>query len=284
MRSVGHEPPDGAEIARRREPPGVHDEDGVGEPLHLFEDVRREEDRPARGSHVPEQTHHVQPLPRIHAVEGLVEQQDARLVDERPGELGALAHPLGIRADRAVGRLGQLDRGDRLIGGASRIGDALELGIEQGEFVAGQIARDRLALGHQPHIAIDVRVAERRSTGDAHDPRGRGEQTGEQMQQGRLAGAVGPQQSGHARTERERDVIDRHDVAVPAGDVVEFDRGHAAPAPARARTRARSAESKARSHAHPLVAAQDEGRPTRDAGDRRSDIDPAREIRGQHRW
>ena len=39
VRPVGHEPPDLAEVARRREPPGDDHEHAVGEPLDLLEDV-----------------------------------------------------------------------------------------------------------------------------------------------------------------------------------------------------------------------------------------------------
>ena len=48
VRPVGHQPADLAVVAGRREPPGVDDEDAVGEALDLLEDVRAEEDRPAR--------------------------------------------------------------------------------------------------------------------------------------------------------------------------------------------------------------------------------------------
>ena len=69
----------------------------------------------------------MQPLARVHAVERLVEEQDPRLVDERAGQLGPLAHALGVRADRAVRGVGQLDRGDRPGRRGVRVGDALEL-------------------------------------------------------------------------------------------------------------------------------------------------------------
>ena len=77
--------------------------------------------------------HHVQPLARVHPVERLVEEQDRRVVDQRAGELGALAHPLRVGADRAVGRLGQVDRGDRPGRRGGRVGDALESGVEPDE-------------------------------------------------------------------------------------------------------------------------------------------------------
>ena len=137
VRPVGHQPADRAEVAGRGQPPGVDDQHRVGERA-----------RPPRGcatrtgSSGPaaaidrSSVDHVQPLARVHAVERLVEQQDRRVVDERAGELGPLAHALGVRADRAVGGVGQVDRGDRPGRGGVRIGDALEPRVEPRELAA----------------------------------------------------------------------------------------------------------------------------------------------------
>ena len=118
---VGHEAADLPEVAGRREPPGDHDEDALGDPLHLLQDVGGEEDRPALAGQVAEQVHHVEALARIHPVEGLVEDQDGRVVDEGRGHLGALAHPLRVGRERAVGGARQLDRRE---GPLDRVGGA----------------------------------------------------------------------------------------------------------------------------------------------------------------
>ena len=178
------------------------------------------------GGHRPEQRHHVQPLAWVHAVERFVEQQDARVVDERRGELRALAHALGVGPDRSVGGVVELDRGDRPVRGRTGVGDRLELGVEPHELVTGEVARDGLAFGHQPDVAVDARVAERGRPADAHDPGRRSEQTREQVEQRRLAGPVRPEQAGHPRSQGERDVVDRDDVAVPARDVLDLQGGN----------------------------------------------------------
>ena len=49
-----------------------------------------------------QQVHQVQPLPRVHAVERLVEQQHRRVVHQRGRHLDALPHALGVGADLAV--------------------------------------------------------------------------------------------------------------------------------------------------------------------------------------
>ena len=78
----------------------------------------------------------------------------ARVVDERAGELGALAHPLRVRADRPVRGIGQVDRGDGPGGRGVRIGDALQLGVESRELPPGQEGVDRLALRDEPDLAV----------------------------------------------------------------------------------------------------------------------------------
>ena len=104
----------------------------------------------------------MQPLARVHAVERLVEQQDPRLVDERAGQLGPLAHALRVRADRPVRGIGQVDRGDRPGGGAVRIGDALEPRVEPRELATGEEGMDRLAFRDEPEVAVHLRAGARR--------------------------------------------------------------------------------------------------------------------------
>ena len=67
-----------------------------------------------------EQLHHVEALARIHPVERLVEEQDRGVVDQGAGDLDPLAHPLGVRADRAVRGVLEADRRDRPAGRAVR--------------------------------------------------------------------------------------------------------------------------------------------------------------------
>ena len=166
----------------------------------------------------------MQPLAGIEAVERLVEEQDAGLVDERRGELGALAHALGVGAHRAVGGVGQLDRGHRPVGRGARVGHALQLGVELGELEAGEVRAGRPrapARGRSRGRPIGSPIAGRPAI--RTDPGGRRQQPGQQVQERGLAGAVGPEQAGHAGAEGERDVVDGDDVAVPARDVVERD-------------------------------------------------------------
>ena len=160
MRSVGHQRPDGPEVARGGQPTGDHDQDLGADALDLLEDVRREEDRSSGRGHLAEQIHHRQALAWIHAVERLVEQQHLRVVDERSGDLDPLAHALGVGADRrgpaASSRPTRLDRRSR---GRVAVGQALQPGVEADVLEAGQERVDGLAFRHQPDLAVDRRIA-----------------------------------------------------------------------------------------------------------------------------
>ena len=111
---------DGAESAGRREL-AVHDEQhGVRELLHFLENVRRQHDRPSLAASCLQQPLEVHALPRIGAVERLVENEDFRIVHERRGETHALPHAARVRVHRPVLRVGEIDERDRLVDGAPR--------------------------------------------------------------------------------------------------------------------------------------------------------------------
>ena len=50
---------------------------------------------------------------RVEAGGGLVEEQDRRVVEQRPGQRHPLAEALGERTARIVGPIGQVDRLER---------------------------------------------------------------------------------------------------------------------------------------------------------------------------
>lgn len=222
MRPVGHAPPDLPVVARRGVPSGDQDLDVVGHPLDLFEDVRAEQDRPALLAHPADEVHQVEPLPRIHAVERLVQQQHLRVVDEGRGDLHALPHALGVRLDAAAGRLRHLHQVEgpagRVVGGRQ----AVQPGRRQHELPAGEEAVHGLLLGHQADLPVDVVVVPDLPAVQGRRAVRRREESGHHVQQRRLAGAVRAEQAGDAGPDRHRDVVDRHDVAVPAGDLGEF--------------------------------------------------------------
>ena len=75
------------------------------------------------------------------------------------GDLDPLAHALRVGPDRPVGRAGEIDGVDRRAAAAAGIRQALETRGELDELAAGQEGVDGLALGDEPDVAVDRRVA-----------------------------------------------------------------------------------------------------------------------------
>ena len=118
------------------------------------------------GGQPAQQVHHVQSLPRVHAVERLVEQQDRRFVDERGGDLDALTHALRVGADRRCWASSEVDGRDGPRGGGVRVGQPLQPGVEQRRTPAGQVGMDGLALRDEADVAIDRGIAPGRLAAD----------------------------------------------------------------------------------------------------------------------
>ena len=158
----------------------------------------------------------MEPLAWVHAVERLVEDEDRRIVDERGRDLDALLHPLRVAADRAPGCVVQVHQADGSLRRAARVVELLELGGGGHELEPGQEAVHGLALRHETHAPVELGVPPGGRLIELDGAGARAEEARHHMQQGRLARAVRPQQPGDAGADVERDVVDRHDVAVPA--------------------------------------------------------------------
>jgi hypothetical protein len=211
--------------------PARHDHlDVLGEPFHLFEDVRAEQDRAALGGHAADQVHELEPLARVHAVERLVQEQDGRVVHQGGGHLDALLHALGVVADRAAGGGLHLDQGEGAPRGGAGVGELVQLGHGQDELVAGEEVVRALALGDQAQAAVDARVLPDRGAVERDRPGGRGQEAAHHVDERRLARAVGTQQAGHAGADRHGDAVDRDDVPVPAGHLLQLQLAHSLPA------------------------------------------------------
>src|SRR5450432_1348253 len=102
MRPAGHQPPDCPEVAGGREPPADNHLNRAGQPLDLLQDVRADQDDAALAAHLLQQVDHLQPLPRVHPVERLVQDNDLWIVHQGGGHLDPLPHALGVGRDLAV--------------------------------------------------------------------------------------------------------------------------------------------------------------------------------------
>ena len=178
---------------------GVDHADALGEAVGLLHVLRGEHDRGAfaleLGDHVP-QAH---AAAGVEPGGGLVEEQDGRRHHQAGAEVETPAHPAGVRLQRAVGRVVELEDAEqprrpflrRLAGHAPEPSDehevlaAGEIVVDRGE-LAGQADHRPDELGLLHHVeATDGGATAVEGQERGEDPDGRG-----------LAGAVRPEQAG----------------------------------------------------------------------------------------
>ena len=173
----------------------VDDPDPVGELVGLLEVLGGEEDGRAlvveRFDLLPDRL----AADRVEAGGRLVEEEDARLVDERRGEVEPAAHAARVGADPAVGGLDEARpgraaprRGARPSARRQAVQRRLEAGSARGRSSAGRArppgARRRSSARTARGLGDDV-VA-----GDRGAAAGRAQERGQHPHRGRLAGAV----------------------------------------------------------------------------------------------
>jgi hypothetical protein len=192
------------------------------------EDVRRDEHGAALLAEVVDQLDDLAAPRRVEAVQRLVEEQDARLVGERLCELDALAHALREAAHAPLGDVEQPDPVERGLRRRVRIGDAPQARHRHDHLARGEERPEGVAVGDDPDLAEDRRVAADVTAEQPHLAAARRGEARAELERRRLAGAVVAEQARHAGAERERDVRDGHPVAVPLRDAVELERRHVA--------------------------------------------------------
>ena len=172
--------------------------------------------------------HHAQQVgagARVDAVEGLVEQDELRVLQQQSREQHALELAHRELADAAPLETRQADRGERL----ARLGD--ERGVDGAEGAAPRPVTERDEIEHaEREAAVDVRLL--RQVGDAAgklggdlDAPGAGRQAPrERFQQAALAGAVGADHGGErARREFAAEVMHRRVALVRHREVDDAD-------------------------------------------------------------
>ena len=194
---------------------GVDDPDPVGERVGLLQVLGGEEDGDAvRGGEpldlVPERGAAL----HVEAGRRLVEEQDPWLVDERQREVEAPSHAARVAADLAVGRLGQADPGDQLVAAAQRLGlrQPVHSGLQPHVLARGQELVERRLLEGDADLRRGPRAPRLTMSWPATRARarGRGQQGGEHVDGGRLAGAVGAEEAVDlARRDGQVDPVDR---------------------------------------------------------------------------
>ncbi len=173
--------------------------DAVGELICLVEVLRGEEDGGAVGDQLADDLPHVVPGARVEAGGRLVEEDDPRVADQRHGDVQAALHAAGVGGGGLRRRLDQVEALQQLGGGAPPLaaGEVVQVRHEEHVLLAGdqvvdggELAGDtdrgahRLGVGGQV-VAADV---------DAAGARVGGDEGGEDLHGGGLAGAVRAEQ------------------------------------------------------------------------------------------
>src|SRR5438309_3027994 len=220
-----------AEHGRRTvgDDPAVERDDAREVRHHAREVVGRDDDGlPFRGE-LLEHAHELLLGRRIDARRGLVEQENVRPRYERPREQHALPLASGERGDRAlreVARVDPCERGARIlaIGGGRAPADP-ELCDPAHE---DDVLDEERVVPAQRFRLREIRDAAGLPSARAQDPDAaahRRQQPGDDLQQGRLPGAVRPDECEQlAGAHGEVHVAQDGDAVVPGADVLELDR------------------------------------------------------------
>ena len=196
----------------------------------LGQDVRGDDDRLALGAQPPDDVAQLDSRLGVQARGGLVEEIQIGIVDHADSHAGALHHPSREVPHEAVLFVPQVDV---LQGLVHACGDPLlrhVVGLREKvqAFPQGQVPIEIEEVGQKPDASADRQVLFRQVV--TQDPRaaaGRPDQRGQDSQQGRLAGPVGPDQAQNvALLQRQADVVDRHQRAVFFPEMVCFQHCH----------------------------------------------------------
>ncbi len=170
-----------------------------------------------------EQRDEVGALDRVGPVERLVEHEHVRVRDERRRDLRPLSHALAEPADTPVGDVEQADGVERAID-CRVVAHAVQVRDVADELASGEHRWHGLVLGHERERALDFSVGAGVRAEHTDHAGVRSEQPGHRPHERRLAGAVGPEQTGDAGPERAAQLGERDLRTEPHRHVADFDR------------------------------------------------------------
>ncbi len=210
----------------------VHDGDAIGHRHRFFLVVGHEDERDPDLLLDPFQLDlHLLAQLQVECAERLVEQEDGRPVDERPGE----RDPLGLPT-RDLGRLAALEA--RQFDELEHVGDALlDLGVvdvgaaktERDVLVDRQVREEGVVLEDRVDVPLVGRQPGDVLALELDEARCRGLEPADHPEGGRLAAAGRSEEREElAGLDLEVDVIDDHGLAVALDDIyqLDVDRGH----------------------------------------------------------
>jgi hypothetical protein len=207
----------------------VDDEDAVADALDDIEHVGAVEDGFAVGGQGGEQVFDEDGGIDIEAGEGLIEEDDVRVVEQGGGDQDFLPHAfgIGIEAGHAVAgeAEGFQDVADAGLQGI--FGDVVEAAAEFEEFLPGEAIEKHRGFRHVADDLFDVDgLFRERQTGYGDGSGGGDEDAGDELDGGALAGAVGSEEADDlAFVQGERDLVQHLGAVVAENDLLELDDG-----------------------------------------------------------
>ena len=165
----------------------------------------------------------------VEADGGLVHQQQAGPVQQRAHQFDlapVATRQLAHQAGQLGAKTGGFAAGEQPLGGHGAR-QAVQVGVEAQVAFDAQVEVERHRLEHHADVAQrSHRAAAQRVAIDPHLAFVGGEQAGEHLEQGRLAGAIGPQQRHErARLQRQRQPFEGRAVAVALRQAVDLQAG-----------------------------------------------------------
>ena len=199
--------------------PAAHDRQGARTRFDVGDDVGGQDDQ-SLARQLREKVTKAHALFGIEADRGFVDDQQLRVVEQCLGNAHALAHATGIAAEPAVGQVVQPDHMQALIHARRHAAwwQALHRGKEGQEFACRQGFIDAEILRQVAKLAPQrVGLAGDVLATPQHPPAAGLGQGGQHPHQGRLAGAIRPEQPDDPRRQHQPHVRDR---LVPAAIAV----------------------------------------------------------------
>ena len=198
-----------------------HDGDVVRQLLQFVQLVAgRQQTLPLLGQPA-EQGDELGPADRVDAAERLVEDQQLRVVQQRLGQLDALAHPLGVAAQPPLRPAGHADPFQHRPGPPPTLGR--RIAAQPGHRLHELPSRHFLVKRIHFRTVADVALRLRRpgvAPQDLHSAQIRPQMSGDEAHERTLAGAVGADQAGDARPQLQRHLVDADHGAVPLRDAL----------------------------------------------------------------
>jgi hypothetical protein len=200
----------------------VDDGDVGAEALDDLEDVGGEKDGRAASDHALKHGLEGAGGDGVYAFKGLVEEEDLGAVDDGGGECELFLHAVGEVGDELFGLGGEAHEFEKL-GGAGGGGGGVETvhaADEAKVFGGGEAAEEGEAFGDDADLAFDFDgVGDGVEAEDLDAAGGGGEEAGEHLDGGGLAGAVGAEEAEELTGgDGEVDVLDGGEVAEAAGE------------------------------------------------------------------